>query len=85
MQDSVLKKQYRWQCRRGLKEVEVVLNGYLERFFDEEPEERRELFGRLLKEQDADLFEWFTRRSRPADEELAEFILSMLRQLGRPD
>lgn len=85
MQDSSLKKQYRWQCRRGLKEVEVVLNDYLERFFDDAPAEHRALFARLLEEQDADLFEWFTGRSRPDDSGLAEYIEHVLRTLGRPD
>lgn len=81
MQDSPLKKQYRWQCRRGLKEVEVVLNDYLERFFDDESAAHQALFARLLEEQDADLFEWFLRRSRPRDVELADYIDHVLHVL----
>ena len=83
MSDSDLKKQYRWQCRRGLKEVEVVLNAYLDEFFDADPEPMRVLFERLLKEQDADMFEWFTRRSAPQDAELAEYVQQMLDRLRR--
>lgn len=83
MSEPDLYKVYRWQCRRGLKEIEVVLNDYLERFFQEDTESRREQFGRLLKEQDADMFEWFTGRSQPQDADLAEFIEYMLKRCRR--
>jgi antitoxin CptB len=88
MTESELKRRYRWQCRRGLLEVDVVLNDYMERVFDDESEQHQLLFGRLLAAQDADLFEWFTRRSAPDDRELSayvEHILIRLEQLGRPD
>ena len=83
MSDVDLKKQYRWQCRRGLKEVEVVLNDYLERFFDSDPPGMQALFERLLKEQDADMFEWFTGRSAPQDAELAGYVTQVLDRLHR--
>ncbi len=83
MSDPDLKKQYLWQCRRGLKEVEVVLNDYLERFFEQDNAAMQALFGRLLAEQDADMFEWFTGRSAPQDAELAEYVRQMLARLRR--
>lgn len=84
MSDVDLKKVYRWQCRRGLKEIEVALNDYLDRFFETDPEAMRIQFGRLLQEQDADMFEWFTGRSLPQDTDLAEFIPYMLERCRRP-
>lgn len=83
MSDPDLKKQYQWQCRRGLKEVEVVLNDYLERFFDSDSPELKALFGTLLAEQDADMFEWFTGRSAPQDAALADYVQQMLARLRR--
>ena len=85
MTESELKRSYRWQCRRGLLEVDLVLNDYIERIFDSETEARQQLFGRLLAEQDADLFEWFTRRSEPQDAELRDYVAHILGRLGRPD
>lgn len=79
MSESDLKRRYRWQCRRGLLEVDVVLNDYMERVFDQETEARQLLFGKLLAEQDADLFEWFTRRSQPQDAELCDYVEHILR------
>jgi antitoxin CptB len=84
MSDADLKKRYRWQCRRGLKEVDVVLNDYLDLHFDQDDAARQALFGRLLEEQDADLFEWFTERSAPGDTELAAHVRLMLERLRRP-
>lgn len=58
-------KRLAWQCRRGIKEVEVVLAPFFEQFFstlDMADQERFEVF---LKEADVDMFEWFMRRSTP--------------------
>ncbi|HBY48719.1 MAG TPA: hypothetical protein DEH09_05265, partial [Alcanivorax sp.] len=40
------KRRFHWQCRRGASEVEVVLNAYLERFFEVDDDERRARFAR---------------------------------------
>lgn len=68
----------KWQCRRGLLEVDLVLNHYLDEFFLEQSREQQLLFVELLKEQDADLFEWFTQRSEPEDAELAAYVKHIL-------
>ncbi len=85
MTESELKRSYRWQCRRGLLEVDLVLNDYIDRIFDSETEQQQLLFGRLLAEQDADLFEWFVRRSEPQDAELKAYVAHILARLGHPD
>lgn len=82
MTPEELKKRYKWQCRRGLKEVEVVLEPYLEEFFVSDSPEEQALFGRLLECQDADLFEWFMRRSHAPDEELDAFVDTLLKRLA---
>ena len=76
------KKRYVWQCRRGLKENEVLLERYLRECFLHDSREDQDLFGRLLEAQDADLYEWFTGRSRPQDAELDAFIRRMLGRLA---
>lgn len=78
MDAAELKKRYRWQCRRGLLEVDMILNEYLELAFDQDSTTHQQLFARLLHQQDADLFEWFTRRSRAADAELADYVEHIL-------
>lgn len=67
-------KKLSWQCRRGIKEVEVLLCPYFERHYESLPTEDKQLFARFLEEQDVDMFEWFTTRSRPSDPELARMV-----------
>src|SRR5690606_4529870 len=59
------KRRLVWQCRRGLKETDVVLNAYLDEHFLTATAEHQALFERLLACQDADMFEWFTGRTVP--------------------
>ena len=55
-------KSLLWQCRRGIKEIEVLLVPFLEQHYLNESERHQALFEKLLAEQDLDIFEWFTRR-----------------------
>ena len=56
----------RWRCRRGLLELDLVLERFLERRFDGlEPGERR-LFDELLDAPDNDLLDMAMGRAEPA-------------------
>lgn len=79
------KRRYSWQCRRGLLEVDVVLNGYLDQHFLTDSEENRQRFEQLLACPDPDLFEWFTGRSLPDDSQLADYVTHILRLLDGPN
>lgn len=68
----------KWQCRRGIKEVEVVLLPYLETRFAKADARQQALFVRLLDCHDVDLLEWVMRRDLPADPDLAEIIQIIL-------
>ncbi len=68
----------KWQCRRGIKEVEVVLLPYLETRFTQADAREQALFVRLLRCHDVDLLEWVMRRDLPEDPELAEIIKIIL-------
>lgn len=85
MTQEQLQRRYRWQCRRGASEVEVVLNAYLDRFFLTDSEAQQALFGRLLECEDVDMLDWFTRRSRPEDEALRDFVSGMLDRVAQAD
>ena len=62
------KRRFHWQCRRGASEVEVVLNAYLERFFEVDDDERRVRFAR---------------RSQPEDPELRAFVAELLDRVAQ--
>jgi antitoxin CptB len=60
-------KRLSWQCRRGIKEVEVLLAPFFERFFTQLSAEDQARFVAFLEESDVDMFEWFMQRSKPED------------------
>ncbi|MBV1874058.1 MAG: succinate dehydrogenase assembly factor 2 [Gammaproteobacteria bacterium] len=64
----------RWQCRRGMKEVEIVLLPYLEGRYASAGGREQGLFRQLLACHDVDMFEWFTCRDKPAENDLIEIV-----------
>ena len=66
--------QLRWRCRRGMKELDLVLGDWLERRWAGAGEETRAAFERLLGEQDPQIAAWLLGRQRPADASLAALI-----------
>ena len=76
------KKALAWQCRRGIKEIEVLLIPFLEEHYEQESREVREAFIKLLAEADLDLFEWFTHRDEPEDPQLTWIVNVVLERLS---
>ena len=67
----------RWRCRRGLLELDLVLQRFLERRFEAlEPNDRR-LFDELLDAPDNDLLDMALGRAEPAPRYRA--VVEMLR------
>ena len=58
-------KHLRWRCRRGLKELDVMLERFLRLSFADLSEQEKSDFEALLAESDMDLLEWFLRKSEP--------------------
>ena len=71
----------RWQCRRGLKELDVLLEPFMEEHYRDLPEDEQQLFRRLLEQEDVDLLAWFMQYLRPEDPDLERMIHVVLRRL----
>lgn len=69
----------RWQCRRGMRELDELFLGYLNTRFHTAPADEQAAFQRLLEHQDQSLFEWMTGKALPADISL-HGIVARLRQ-----
>lgn len=63
-----------WRCRRGMRELDVLLRGFLDRHYAALDSAGRKAFAQLLEENDQDILAWLTGRSDPADPALAEMI-----------
>jgi antitoxin CptB len=63
-----------WQCRRGMRELDVLLKGFLEQRFEQLDSRERDSFTRLLGYPDAVLLEWLMGRMVPADKDVASIV-----------
>lgn len=64
----------RWQCRRGMLEVDLLLNRFLDRGYGRLSDEDKRCFGALLEYPDQILLEWLMGRERPVDPQLAHVV-----------
>jgi antitoxin CptB len=69
----------RWRCRRGMRELDVLLVRYLERDWPAASEADRQAFRALLERQDPEINALLLGRLEPEDEALAR-VLECLRR-----
>ena len=67
----------KWHCRRGMRELDVLLDGFLEQRYDGLSEVDRMTFERLLDESNEDLAEWLLEGSAPPDSGYARLVLAI--------
>ena len=76
--DPVELKRLRWRCRRGMRELDQLMERFLDRAWPTSSETDRGLFLRLLDTEDDILWRWCMGRERPEDPALAEFVDRLL-------
>jgi len=59
------KNQIRWQCRRGMLELDLLLLRYFENCFEGLTESNQQLFIEFLQESDQTLYQWLMGQSQP--------------------
>ena len=69
----------RWRCRRGMRELDVLLTRYLERSYTESSPAERAAFAELLELPDPDLFGYLVGRINP-DEAIHVEIIARIRR-----
>ena len=58
--DALTEGYFRWRCRRGMKELDFILNRFVDAKFASMPIETKQLFIELLEEQDMLLWYWLS-------------------------
>jgi antitoxin CptB len=69
--------QLRWRCRRGMLELDLLLNDYLSEHFERLDQEQLTLFETLLDYPDPVLLDLLLGNSKATDTRLAEFIATI--------
>ena len=71
---SKKKSRLLWRCRRGIKEMDIVLQNFIKDSYDELNNENKSAFSKLLEEQDLDILNWILGKDKPEDTALIEII-----------
>lgn len=73
----------RWRCRRGMKELDLLLQDYLDARYPTAPPREQRLFAELLELQDPELHAWLLGRESPADPGMAA-VIDQIRAAAHP-
>ena len=72
--DAIELKRLRWQCRRGMREMDMLLERWLDRYFPSANSEQRRQFTQLLLTEDDLLWDWIMEKNLPDDPALLELL-----------
>jgi antitoxin CptB len=72
--DAEALRRLQWQCRRGMLELDLLLQGFLERQWGTLDDAERQAFERLLAYSDQVLLECLMGRFAPVDPAIADVI-----------
>ena len=69
------KARVKWFARRGMKELDVLMERYLEHRYDAAPEIERQAFVELMRAEDPDIWAWVMGfQDMPTQPEIANVI-----------
>lgn len=72
--DEAELRRLRWRCRRGMRELDQLLERYLERAWRQAPTAERGVFLRLLETEDDKLWQWFMGYEQSPDDALQQLV-----------
>ncbi|GAB3277722.1 succinate dehydrogenase assembly factor 2 [Parahaliea aestuarii] len=84
IQDEELKRM-RWASRRGMLELDLVLEPFVNHRYSQLDEGDRRRYQQLMECEDQELFAWFLRRERPRNEDHAAIVAQILEYAHRRD
>ena len=63
-----------WSTRRGMLELDLILQPFLEQVYPDLDEDNKRRFQRLLESEDQEMFAWFLRRENPRDPDTLKIV-----------
>ncbi len=72
-------KDLSWNCRRGMKELDVAIERFMANKFDQLSEEQKQVFYEILKTDDGEFFAWLIGSYEPEQDNFKQ-IISMLQE-----
>jgi antitoxin CptB len=68
----------KWNCRRGMLELDIILGKFLNEYFPGLSESDKTAFENLLACQDQDLFNWLVHKQIPTDPSCVHIVAQIL-------
>lgn len=78
------REQVRWQCRRGMLELDLMLLKFFDDRYDGLSGADQQGFIRLLQEPDQTLYRWLTGQELPVEPELGSLATAIRHYLWKP-
>ncbi len=67
-------KRLRWRCRRGMRELDLLLDRWLSRHAAAGSDAELRVFAEFLDSTDMDLYDWITGRAVPSEKDFATIV-----------
>ncbi|MCU7959121.1 MAG: succinate dehydrogenase assembly factor 2 [gamma proteobacterium symbiont of Bathyaustriella thionipta] len=67
-------QRLRWQCRRGMLELDLMLENYLQARYPDMSDVQKADFARFLKNPDQLLYDWLMEQQIPTDKKVAQLV-----------
>jgi antitoxin CptB len=68
------RNRLQWRCRRGIRELDLLLRRFLEQRYDRLSHEDKRMFEYLLDQNDPDLLAWLMGNSDPLEENTRRLV-----------
>jgi antitoxin CptB len=72
-----------WRCRRGIREMDILLQRFIEKHYDDLSSEEKQNFELLLEQQDLDILAWILGKSEPPTREFTH-LTRLIRNVSSP-
>ena len=77
--------QLRWRCRRGMRELDAVLQGFLDTRFEHLSDREKTAFAAVLELPDPDIYAYLARKGDAADEAIVGIIDDIRNSIRPPE
>jgi len=74
----------KWQCRRGMLELDLMLESFVEKRYEDLPVKTKKAFHQLLNCQDQILLDYLMGQDVPTDKDVAD-VAKQVRDAAGPD
>ena len=74
MLDKAARSRLEWHCRRGMLELDLILNHFFKTHIDDLNEDQIQQFDQLLSYTDPELYSWLMGYEEPSIAEVVEIV-----------